>query len=118
EKQFIWIQRDVTPKQQYAINALGNPALGFQEEGRRIYPDGGLTAHITGYTDVDGHGIAGIEKHFDRQLAGGEKPVQLTIDLRVQNILHGELRDAMKKFRAKAAIGMIMDVDTGEIISL
>jgi len=117
-KRFIWIQRDITPKQAYAINALGNPALAFQEEDRRIYPNANLTAHITGYTDVDGNGIAGIEKYFDRQLAGAEDPIRLSIDLRVQHMLSRELGRAMTKFHAKAAIGVIMDVNTGEIISL
>jgi len=117
-KEFIWIQRDVTPKQEYAINALGNPALSFQDEGRRIYPDAGLTAHIIGYTDVDGNGIAGIEKYFNKQLVGAEKPVQLTIDMRIQHIMHRELGAAVKKFHAKDGIGMVMDVNTGEIIAM
>ena len=118
DKRFIWVQRDVTPKQEYAINALGNPALSFQEEDRRIYPNGNLTAHITGYTDVDGHGIAGVEKYFNKQLAEGEKPVQLTIDLRIQHMIHRELEKAVKKFRAKDGIGMVMDVNTGDIIAM
>src|SRR3989304_7020453 len=53
-KSFVWIQRNITPKQEYAINALGNPALGFQKENRRFYPHASLTAHIVGYTDLDG----------------------------------------------------------------
>jgi cell division protein FtsI (penicillin-binding protein 3) len=117
-KRFIWLQRNITPKQEYAINALGDPALGFQEEERRIYPDASLTAHIIGYTDLDGKGIAGIEKTFDSQLAEGERPVQLTVDLRVQHILHRELGKAVTKFHAKAGIGMVMDVDTGEVIAM
>ncbi|MCE9507883.1 MAG: penicillin-binding protein 2, partial [Alphaproteobacteria bacterium] len=117
-KRFIWIQRNITPKQEYAINALGDPALGFQEEERRIYPDASLTAHIIGYTDLDGKGIAGVEKTFDSQLSAGERPVQLTVDLRVQHILHRELGKAVTKFHAKAGIGMVMDVDTGEVIAM
>lgn len=117
-KRFIWIQRDVTPKQQYAINALGSPALGFQEEDRRIYPSANLTAHISGYTDVDGSGIAGIEKSFNKQLTKGLDPVHLTVDLRIQHILHRELAAAVEKFHAKAGIGMVMDANTGEIISM
>ena len=118
DKDFIWIQRDVTPKQEYAINALGNPALSFQEEGRRIYPDAGLAAHIIGYTDVDGNGIAGVEKYFNKSLIDAEKPLQLTIDLRIQHIMHRELGEAVKKFHAKDGIGMVMDVNTGEIIAM
>ena len=117
-KEFIWIERDITPKQQYAINALGNPALGFQDEGRRLYPNTNMTAHILGYTDVDGNGIAGIEKYFNKQLRESDKPVQLSIDLRVQHIMHRELSAAVQKFHAKDGVGMVMDVNTGEIIAM
>jgi len=117
-KKFIWLHRDVTPKQEYAINALGIPALNFQEEDRRIYPGGDLAAHLVGYTDVDGSGIAGVEKQFDKVLKKGEEPVNLTIDMRIQHILHRELEQAVHKFSAKAGIGMVMDVNTGEIIAM
>lgn len=117
-KKFIWIARNITPKQEYAINALGNPALGFQAEDKRIYPSQNLTAHLIGYTDVDGSGISGIEKAYNRELAEGDTPVTLTIDLRIQHLLHRELSAAMEKFTAKAAIGAVMDVNTGEIIAM
>ena len=117
-KHFVWIARNITPKQEYAINALGHPDLGFQDEDRRIYPNAELAAHITGYTDVDGNGIAGVEKTFNKQLTQGGKPVQLAIDLRVQHLLHRELESSVKKFHAKAGVGMVMDVNTGEIIAM
>ncbi|MBI1214459.1 MAG: penicillin-binding protein 2 [Alphaproteobacteria bacterium] len=117
-KKFIWIARDITPRQEYKINALGHPGLAFQEEERRIYPEGNLLAHLLGYTDVDGNGIAGIEKAHDADLKAGDKTVRLTIDLRVQHIMHRELSAAMKKFSAKAGVGLVMDVDTGDVISM
>jgi len=117
-KDFIWIERNITPKQEYAINAIGNPALSFQDEERRIYPEANMTAHILGYTDVDGNGIAGIEKYFNKQLKEGDKPVQLTIDMRLQHIMHRELETAVEKFHAKDGVGMVMDVNTGEIIAM
>lgn len=117
-KKFIWIERNITPKQEYAINALGQPGLGFQEDGRRIYPNARLTSHLLGYTDIDGNGISGIEKAHNRELAEGEEPVTLTIDLRIQHVLHRELSKAMEKFSAKAAVGMVTDVNTGEVIAM
>jgi cell division protein FtsI (penicillin-binding protein 3) len=117
-KHFIWIARDITPRQEYAINALGHPDLGFQAEERRIYPDANLAAHVAGYTDVDGNGIAGIEKSFDKTLAKGDTPVQLSVDLRVQHLLRRALAEAVEKFRAKAGVGVVMDVNTGEIVAL
>ena len=118
EKKFVWLKRNITPKQEYAINALGHPGLGFQEEDRRLYPQGVLAAHVAGYTDVDGRGIAGIEGAFDKKLAAGGNGVVLSVDLRVQHVLHHELSEAVKKFSAKAGIGMVMDVNTGEIIAM
>ncbi len=117
-KKFIWIERNITPKQEYAINALGQPGLSFQDEDRRIYPGASLTSHLIGYTDVDGHGISGIEKFANKQLEKGDEPVKLTIDLRVQHIMHRELAASIAKFHAKAGMGIVMDVNTGEIISM
>ncbi len=118
DNRFAWIKRNITPKQKYALNSLGNPAIAFEDETHRIYPNGNLTAHITGYTDIDGRGIAGIENYFDEQLTTSEDPLQLSIDLRIQYIMHEELLASMEKFSAKSAIGMVMDVNTGEIISM
>jgi len=117
-RHFIWIKRNITPKQKYELNVLGEPAIGFKNENKRIYPNGNLTAHITGYTDIDGNGIAGIEKYFDKELKTSDKPIQLSVDLRVQHIMRSELEKALKKFTAKAAIGMVMDVNSGEVISM
>ena len=118
DRKFVWLARNITPKQEYAINSLGVPGIGFEHQYRRIYPHGRLTAHILGYTDVDGRGIAGIEKSFDRPLAEGGEDIRLTVDLRIQHILHRELDAAKTKFSAKAAIGVVMDVNTGEIIAM
>src|SRR5262249_8708124 len=64
-RSFVWLKRNLTPRQQQRVNALGIPGLGFQRESKRIYPQGVLAAHVLGYTDVDRHGIAGVEKYFD-----------------------------------------------------
>lgn len=117
-RKFVWLARNITPRQEYAINTLGHPGISFEHQYRRIYPHGRLTAHLLGYTDVDGRGIAGIEKSFDRQLTDGEEDVRLTVDLRIQHILHRELESALKTFQAKAAIGVVMDVNTGEVIAM
>lgn len=117
-RKFVWIARNITPRQVQAINLLGDPALGFQDEQRRIYPHGRLTAHILGYTDVDGIGIAGIERAYQKQLAEGEEDLRLSIDLRVQHLLHRELSAAVRTFSAKAAVGLVMDVKNGEIVAM
>ena len=67
-KSFVWLDRDLSPRQEYAVNALGLPGLYFHDEERRDYPEGRLAAQGLGYTDSDGHGIAGVEKYFDARL--------------------------------------------------
>ncbi|MBU6475163.1 MAG: penicillin-binding protein 2, partial [Alphaproteobacteria bacterium] len=117
-KAFVWIQRYVTPKQEYAINALGDPAIRFQQEQKRIYPDANLAAQVIGYTDVDGNGIAGIEKFFNKRLIAGGAPLRLTLDMRVQYIMRHDLSAAIKKFHALDGIGLVMDADTGEVVAM
>lgn len=117
-RKFVWIKRNITPRQKYALNAIGEPAISFKEENHRVYPNNNLTAHIIGYTDVDGNGISGIENYFDEKIKNSEENLQLSIDLKVQHAMRSELMEAMEGFKAKAAIGMVMNVNTGEIISM
>lgn len=127
---FVWIKREITPKQQAEIHSLGLPGVGFMPEHKRIYPNGNAAAHILGAVNIDNVGIAGIEKYVDSlglaDLSGAGfsvqaddlKPVRLSIDLGVQHALRDELNKGMIKFKAKATAGMIIDVETGEIAAL
>ncbi|MCW9033947.1 MAG: penicillin-binding protein 2 [Alphaproteobacteria bacterium] len=112
-----YLKRNVTPEQQYRVNNLGIPGLNYQRQERRVYPHGHLVSHILGMTDVDGNGIAGLEKRFDSQLRSQGEPLKLSLDVRLQAILHEELTRAAREFKAIGAAGVIMDVNTGEIIS-
>ena len=118
ERSFVWLQRNLTPRQQYEINRLGLPGLHFQRELDRVYPLGQLTAQIVGFTDVDNNGLAGIERSFDASLRSSDQPLALSLDVRVQHVLTEELFAAMKEFRAVGAAGLVMDVDSGEIIAM
>jgi cell division protein FtsI (penicillin-binding protein 3) len=69
DRRFVWIRRNLTPRQAYEINRLGIPGLYFQREDRRVYPHGVLTGHVVGFTNVDNHGMAGIERYFDETLS-------------------------------------------------
>lgn len=117
-RRHIWIKRHLTPRQQYQVNRLGIPGLEFKRESRRIYPTANAASHAIGFTDVDGVGLAGLERYFDRQLGGGTTPLASSLDIRVQQILHQELARAMARFSAIGAAGIVMDVDTGEIIAM
>ena len=118
DRGFVWLRRHLTPRQQYAVNHLGIPALNFQQEERRIYPLGALASHILGFTDIDNRGIAGLERYFDKELRVSRKSIELSIDVRVQHVLRHELGLAMDKFGAIGAAGLVMDVDTGELIAM
>ena len=118
-KQFIWIKRNLTPRQLHEVNALGIPGLAFQNEQRRVYPLGPLTAHLTGFVDVDNNGIAGIEKSRDALLTEGrEEALRLTIDTRLQHALRDELGAAMERFDAAGAAGVVLDARNGEVLAL
>ncbi|MCB9959558.1 MAG: penicillin-binding protein 2 [Rhodospirillaceae bacterium] len=117
DRRFVWVHRRLTPSQQERINRLGIPGLDFGTEQRRIYPLGSLMAHVLGATDIDGHGIAGIESSMDEDLMSGA-PVRLTIDVRLQEILRQELAQAIDEFRAIGGAGVVMDVRTGELLAL
>jgi cell division protein FtsI (penicillin-binding protein 3) len=126
---FVWLKREITPKQQLEVHRLGLPGIGFLTENKRVYPNGPVVSHQLGHVNIDNQGIAGIEKWLDGQglaalhMAGLatdrlQKPVELAVDLRVQFALRDELVKAREKFKAKAAAGLITDVNTGEIVAM
>ncbi len=126
---FVWLRRQLSPRQQSEILALGIPGLGFRTEKRRFYPGGATAAHILGLVNIDNQGIAGMEKYVDEQgladlqalgLAGPDtlNPVRLSIDLRVQHVLHDELTQAMERHQAIAAGGVVLNARTGEVMAM
>jgi len=117
DRRFVWLHRHLTPRQQDRINRLGIPGLAFQTEDRRFHPLGNLAAHVVGFTDVDGRGLAGIERSFDETLNAGE-PVRLSLDIRVQEVMRAELQAAIEEFSAIGGAGLIMNANTGEILAM
>ena len=118
EKSFVYVKRHLTPREQYEVNQLGIPGLQFQHEERRVYPDATLTAHVVGYTGIDNSGFAGIERGLDDTLKDRREPLQLSLDLGIQYVLREELQRVIDDFTAKGAAGLIMDVNTGEVLSM
>lgn len=126
---FMWLRRQLSPRQQQAIMQLGIPGIGFRTEKRRFYPGGPTAAHIVGLVNVDNKGIAGMEKYVDDQgladlqatglaIARDLEPVRLSIDLRVQHIVHDELVQAMERYQALAAGAVVLNARTGEVIAM
>ena len=118
ERRFVWLQRGLTPREEYEVNRLGIPGFYFQREDRRVYPHGVLTAHVVGFTNVDNHGMAGVERHFDEQLSKSRAPLVLSLDLRLQHVLRDELVAGMREYHAQGAGGVVLDVNTGEVLAL
>ena len=129
DRAFVFVRREMTPAQQAAVHELGIPGLGFVEESRRIYPAGPTASHILGHVSIDNVGLAGIERYIDSHglaalqqagLATGheQRPLSLSIDLRVQYALRTELVAAQDRFQAKAASGVVLNAHTGEIVAL
>lgn len=118
KRRFVWIKRNLTPKQIYAANRLGLPGISFIDEQRRIYPDGALMAHAVGFTDVDHHGLAGLEKAYDKLLLSQHESLQTTLDVRIQHIMRKELQTVIKDFNAIGGAGLVMSAKTGEIYAM
>ena len=118
ERRFVWLKRTLTPTEQFEVNNLGIPGLHFQDEWRRVYPQGPLTAHAVGYTNVDGMGQAGLEQAFDDVLRSGRDPLRLSLDLRVQHIVREELARQIISFEGIGGTGVVLDVDSGETIAM
>ncbi|MFH1796698.1 MAG: penicillin-binding protein 2 [Pseudomonadota bacterium] len=126
---FVWLKRQLSPKQQADIMALGLPGIGFRTETKRFYPGGATAAHILGLVNVDNQGIAGLEKYIDNQgladlrelglaAAGNLAPFRTTLDIRVQHIVHDELANAMERYHAIAAGAVVLNAKTGEIVAM
>jgi cell division protein FtsI (penicillin-binding protein 3) len=129
KKGFVWLKREITPLQQQEIHRLGIPGIGFLRENKRVYPTGAEVAHLIGLVNIDNQGIAGMEKWLDTNgladlhRAGFatdrlQRPVELSVDLRVEHALRDELLMAKEKYKAKAASGLVSNVKTGEIVAM
>ncbi|MDX8479462.1 penicillin-binding protein 2 [Mesorhizobium sp. VK24D] len=126
---FVWLQRQLTPKQQADIMALGIPGLGFRTEKRRFYPSGETSSYVVGLTNIDNQGISGMEKYIDDQgltdlqasglaVARDLKPVKLSIDLRVQHVVRDEVAAGVERFHAIAAGAVVLNIKTGEVLAM
>jgi cell division protein FtsI (penicillin-binding protein 3) len=118
DRNFVWLERNLTPREQYEVNRLGIPGLDFQREQRRVYPNGPLAAHVLGFTDIDNAGIAGVEQSFDDSLKSRRNELALAVDIRIQQVLRHELALQIEKFKAIGGGGLVLDARTGEIVAM
>ncbi|MET0155910.1 MAG: penicillin-binding protein 2 [Rickettsiales bacterium] len=121
DRAFVWIKRHLTPKERNDVNLLGIPGVYFQADARRIYPHNALFSHTIGYVDVDGKGLAGIERYFNDVLTHPSDPDQtmtLAQEVAVQHATRSALADAIEKYKALSGAALVTDVTTGEVLAL
>ncbi|MFQ3232314.1 MAG: cell division protein FtsI (penicillin-binding protein 3), partial [Reinekea sp.] len=143
KKRFVYVQRQVSPAMAEYVAQLKLPGIYLRDESRRYYPSGEVSAHVVGFTNVDDAGIEGVEKLYNKWLAGaqgsrkirrdgkgrmveliefeeGKKPqdIQLTIDQRIQALAYKELKQAVQYFKATSGSAVVVAVNTGEILAL
>ena len=116
-----YLRRRILPEEANRVFEIGEPALSPPAEPSRYYPEGNLAAHVLGYVGADGKGRVGMEEVFNTSLTDpstrGTEQV-LAIDSRVQAALEDELLRGMGLAQAKGAGGIVLDVDTGEVVAL
>ena len=142
DRGFVWIARQVDPVVTASVLTLHQEGVGMREEQKRLYPQGRLAGHIVGFTDIDQHGLEGVELSLNSLLQGQDgsrstlrdakgnmlvgpwthealpvdgQDVVLNIDSVVQQAAEEELERGVKKYHAKGGSIIVMDPYSGEI---
>jgi len=129
KRKFLWIKKKISPEQLQAVHDIGDPGLMFGPREMRLYPNGQLASHVLGgasfgkegVSAAEVIGVAGVEKQFDdylRDPANAGKPLELSLDMSVQDASEEVLYGGMRLMNAKGATSILMDVHTGEVISV
>ena len=143
KKRFIYLQRQVSPAMAKYVKELKLRGIGLADESRRYYPSSEISAHVVGVTGIDGHGLEGVERSYDKWLsgeAGSRKvrkdrdgrvvenisikeseqgnPLQLTVDQRLQAIAYRAIKQAVADHRATSGSVVLLDVKTGGVLAL
>ena len=120
KKKFFYLKKRLTEEERYKLWLLGEQGIIIEPFQSRAYPHGQLFGHVLGQIDDDNYGISGIEKYFDEELRNNKikDPLSLTVDTNIQFLIKTELKKAMSNFNSNAAGGLLMDVKSGEVLSL
>ena len=120
-KKYFYFKKRLTNKEYKKLWLMGEKGIVFEPVQNRIYPHSNLFSHLIGQTDDDNYGISGIEYFFDKELIKAELndiPLTLTVDLNIQHVINKELKKSISTFNANGAGALLMDADSGEVISL
>jgi cell division protein FtsI (penicillin-binding protein 3) len=115
--QFVLVARQVTPDVQDSLTELGLSGLEFDPAMKRYYPLGLAASQVIGQTDADGKGVTGIELGLDKSLRRGQR-AQLSLDMRIQYVLTEQAQEALSEYNARAAGGIVLNVNSGEILAM
>ncbi len=116
-RKFVWIKRKIDPNLASKINSLGEPGFNFRTEPLRFYPLGSLVSHVVGHVNIDQLGQSGIEGYFDKKLSTGND-VTTSFDIRIQHVVREELIKGINLYKAKKAVGVILDINTGVVVAM
>ena len=120
-KEIIILKRNLSPSDYNKVISLGEPSLELSKKEIRVYPQKNLFSHIIGKIDIDNNGISGFEMHHDQELRDKNKiliPIKLSLKANIQYMIHEELTKGVKDFSALGAAAILMQADTGKIISM
>ena len=117
-KKFFYLQKQISWDKFEELTLLGDKSIISEEKISRIYPHRSLFSHIIGQIDDDNNGISGIEKFYDYELRKNNKPIQLTVDTDIQYLIREELIKSKEIFNNLGSAALLMDINTGEVISL
>jgi len=117
-KKFFYLQKQISLDKFEELTLLGDKSIIPEEKISRIYPHRSLFSHIIGQIDDDNNGISGIEKFYDYELRKNNKPIQLTVDTDIQYLIREELIKSKEIFNNLGSAALLMDINTGEVISL
>ncbi|MDY4594573.1 MAG: peptidoglycan glycosyltransferase FtsI [[Pasteurella] aerogenes] len=140
---FVYLARQISPQIADYVKQLGLKGIVLEDEARRFYPRVEETAHLIGYTNIDGEGIEGIEKSFNSLLVGksGSRTfrkdkfgnvvediadvkkydahdVTLSIDEKLQSMVYREIKTAVTENRAESGTAVVVDIRTGEVLAM
>lgn len=117
-RRFIYIKKYASDAQRSLVTQAKLQGLEIEPVQTRRYPKRRLFSHVIGFVGVDGHGLEGVERVYDDYLSENQDPLQLSLDARIQSVFYEQLSFAMQKYQAKAAMGLLMNSRTGEMIAM
>ena len=118
EEKFFYIKKKLTPEKYNQVRLLGEKSVITEQKITRIYPHENLFSHVLGQIDDDNNGISGLEKSLDEELKKLKKKIQLTLDTNIQFLVRKELIKFEKIFQSKGSAALLMNINSGEILSL